>query len=507
MQDLFAGLLNGLLAGFQPFALLLVVIGLVIGILIGAAPGIGGAAGLALMLPFALTMTPANAIILFVSTLVGAGFGGSIPAVLLKIPGEPSTMLTSIEGYPFHLRGEGGKALLVCLYASVVGQVFSVFVFVLFVVPLSQIAIHLLYPEMFAVIMLGLVACAGLMGKSLLKGLVAIGLGCLLALVGFDPVSGVPRLTFGIPDLEGGLDTVPVVIGLLAVRELVNTAADVMQPNLKPPGGSKFLYPGWLKRPERQEVNGAIWIGALIGTFIGLLPGAGGTVASFLSYDVAKRFSRYRHEFGKGTRLTGIAAIDSANNATVGGELIPTLGLGIPGAPAMVVMMAVLAAQGLFPGPQLLKTSPELLYATFGGLMVATLFLAIIGYLSIIPSLFISYMSRAGLLVGTSVLVIVGLYSLRWSLFDVWTGLGIGVFGYFAERYAFPIAPMALAFVLGPMLESNLRRGLILTRGWEGFVERPVTAVLLLICVVFLVLPLLRRLLRPRPTTMTSGAA
>lgn len=498
MQELLSGLFNGLLTGFQPMSLLLIVFGLIVGILIGAAPGIGGAAGLALMLPFALTMPPSHAIILFVSTLVGSGYGGSIPAVVLKIPGQPSTMLTTIEGYPFHLRGQGGKALLVCLWSSVIGQVFSIFVFVLFVVPLSQVAVKLLFPEMFAIILLGLLACAGLMGSSLIKGVVAIAIGALLALVGFDPVSGVPRMTFGVPELGGGLESVPVIVGLLAVRELVNMAAEVKQAPLQPAGGRKLLRPGWLSAAERKEIRGATALGAVIGTFVGLIPGAGGTVASFLSYDTAKRFSKDRAEFGKGTKLKGLAAIDSANNSVIGGELVPTLGLGIPGAPAMVVLMAVLAAQGLFPGPELLRTAPELLYATFGGLMVATLLLAIIGYLSIGPSVYISNLSRPGLLVGTAVLVIVGVYSLRWSLFDVWTALIIGIFGFFAEKYGFPIAPMALAFVLGPMLESNLRRGLVLTFGWEGFVTRPVTLVLLLLCAAILLSPLVRMISKRR---------
>jgi putative tricarboxylic transport membrane protein len=467
-------LLEGLMVALQPGAILLLAGGLILGIVVGAAPGMGGTVGLTLMLPVALAMTPENAIMLFVAILVGASFGNSIPAVLLKVPGSASALLTAVEGYPFNQRGEAGRALLVCLVASVVGQLFSIFIFVLFVVPLAHIAIRLLYPEMFAIILLGLLAAAGLMNRSIVKGLIAVAFGLLLAQIGTDPVTGASRLTFGVDQLYTGLQLVPVIVGLLAVRQLLVSAGEIAQAPGKT-GRPAFLKAKWLSREDRKAMRLPVLVGALLGTAIGAVPGAGGSIASFVSYDLAKRLSKDKSEFGRGTTVKGLAVVDSSNNSVIGGELIPTLGIGIPGAPPMVVLMAVLSAQGLIPGPHLLSSRPSLLAATFGGLIIATLLLMAIGYLFIGPSIYLSKISQAATLLVTSVLIVIGVYSLRWSMFDVWLALIMGVIGYFAEKHDYPVAPMALAFVLGGIMESSLRRGLIMSFGWEGFFTRPVT--------------------------------
>jgi putative tricarboxylic transport membrane protein len=473
-MEIFNQLLGGLSVGIQPMSILMVSIGLIVGILVGAAPGMGGVVGLALTLPLALRMTPELAVILFVAILVGQGFGNSIPAVLIKVPGTTSAVLTVIEGYPFHLRGESHRALLVSLLSSVQGSFFSVLVFVMFVGPLAAVAVRLLNPEIFAIVFVGLLACAGLMNGQFAKGMVAVGIGLLLATIGTDPVTGSERLTFGVDRLFTGLSVIPVVIGLLAVRQILESAGELLQvPRLKEK--FKSFNVGWLSKEDRKSMRFPSAVGAVLGTFIGAIPGAGGSVASFISYDAVKRMSKDKTEFGTGTGVKGLAAVDSANNSVVGGELIPTLGLGIPGAPPMVIVMAVLSAQGLIPGPKLLTTRPGLLYATFGGLLVATVLLIFYGYLSIGPSIFLSKISPPATLVTTGVLVVIGIYSLRWSIFDVWVALGMGVLAFFFEKYGYPVAPMALAFILGAMMEASLRRGLIMTFGWKGFITRPVT--------------------------------
>lgn len=475
-------LIEGLQVGIQPQALLVICIGVLIGIIVGAGPGIGPTVGMIVSLPFVLKMTPENAVLMLVSILVGSGFANSIPAVLIRVPGTSSAILTVIEGNPFHQRDESGRALLVCLTSSVVGQLFSMLTFILFVVPLSRFGVKLLFPEMFAIILLGLFAAAGLVNRQIIKGTVAVAIGLVLATVGPDPITAQPRFTFGIDMLSTGLSVIPVVIGLLAFREVFASSREIAEAeSSRSRMPSRRLKVGWfprLKKGDFKEMRMSLVLGSGVGTFIGAIPGAGGSIASFLAYQVVKMTSKDKSQFGKGS-IKGLAAVDSSNNAVNGGELIPTFGLGLPGAPPMVVILALLSAQGIQPGPRLLETRPILLYATFGGLIIATLVLAVMGYFSIGPSVYLSKLDPSATLVVTACLVIVGVYSLRWSLFDVWVALAMGLLAYVLEKHDYSVVAVALAFVLGGILESSLRRGLVMTFGWVGFFTRPITLVIL----------------------------
>jgi putative tricarboxylic transport membrane protein len=478
-------LLEGLHYGLQPEALVVIAAGLLVGIVVGAAPGIGPTVGMTIAVPFALNLSPSNAVLLLVSILVGSGFSNSIPAVLVKVPGTSSAILTVTEGNPFQVKGEAGRALLICLTASVVGQFVSIVAFILFVIPLSRFGVKLLFPEMFAIILVGLFAAAGLVNRQVVKGFVAVSVGLALATVGPDPITGQSRFTFGSSNLAIGLSVIPVVIGLLAFREVFAASKRTTDTPVR----VGRLKVGWfprLKRGDGREMAAPIGLGSVVGTVVGAIPGAGGSIASFLAYQVVRSASRDKSQFGKGS-IRGLAAVDSSNNAVNGGELIPTFGLGLPGAPPMVVVMAVLSAQGLQPGPRLLETNPELLYATFGGLLVATLLLAVMGYFSIGPSVFLSKISPAATLVLTTALVVIGVYSIRWSLFDVWVALAMGVLGYLMEEYGYSVVAVALAFVLGGILEASLRRGLVMTFGWVGFFTRPVTLGILVLALIIMV--------------------
>lgn len=490
-MDLMDSLTAGLAAGFQPYAFMLIVFGVVAGILVGAAPGMGPTVGMAIALPFVLSMSSEHAIFVLVSILIGANFGNAIPAVLIHVPGTPNALLTAIEGHPMLKRGEGAKALMIALVASTIGQLIGVVLFILFVVPLAKIAIKLLYPEIFAVIVFGLLAAVGLTGANIAKGLVSIALGLLLGIVGPDPVTTVPRLDFGVTELSIGLDIVPLVVGLLALQEVFKQAGDPIE---SAPHRMRPVLP----KPWEFDIR-PIWapllVGALIGTAFGILPGAGATAAMFVSYAAVRFVSKHKDMFGKGSE-EALAGVEASNNAAAAGELVPTFGLGIPGGAPMVVLMAALTAQGVFVGPSIMQTQPQLLYSVFGGLLVATMVMAVVGYLLIWPSVYVGALSKAASVTLTLVLVVIGIYALRWSMFDVWVTVGMAMLGYAMTRLDYPIAPAALAIVLGYLLEKNLRVGLIMTDGFTGFVSRPITAALLGFAVLSVAVPVVMTLRR-----------
>lgn len=500
MESILDRLAAGLAAGFTFEALFIITAGIVIGIVVGAAPGLGPTVGMAVMLPFALTLSPEHAVFLLVAILVGSGFGNSIPAVLVKVPGTAGALLTVEEGYPFQQRGEGGRALLICLVSVVIGGAIGTLVFIAFVIPLSAFAIRLLFPEVFAIVVFGLLTAVGLISGQVAKGLIALAFGLLLAVIGSDPVSGLPRYAFGNPNLSFGLHVIPVTVGLLAFREVF---LDARKPDFAW-GRVNSLSVRWLSSADWKAISWPVAVGTGIGLVLGAVPGAGATVAAFVAYQAIKSIARDKSQFGRG-HPGALAGIDASNNAAAAGELIPTFGLGIPGGAPMVVVMAALTAQGLIPGPTLLQTRPELLYATFGGLMSATLVLAIVGYLIIGPSVYLSRLSRPAVITTTMLLVVVGTFSLRWSMFDVWVCFVMGLIGYVMTRRGYPVAPAALGFILGKMMEASLRRGLIMADGWIGFLSRPGTAIMLGLAVIAVTAPPLVQFIRHRRGRGTSA--
>jgi putative tricarboxylic transport membrane protein len=487
-------LVNGLSTASHPQAIAMIILGVFVGLLVGAAPGIGPTLGMIVLLPFALKLSSENGVLLLVSVLVGSGFGNSIPAVLLNVPGTSAAMLACVEGHPFHRKGESGRALLVSLISAVTGQFVSIFVFILFVIPLAHWGIKLLFPEMFSIVLVGLFAAAAFVNRQVIKGIVAVAIGLLLAQIGPDPTTGTLRLTFGNDWLATGLSEIPVITGLLAFREIFRLSERVAVARVRT-GRVKISWFPRLKKGDVKEIALPVAWGVGVGTVIGAIPGAGGSVASFLNYQLVRTVSRDKSQFGRGS-LRGLASVEAPNNAVIGGELIPTFGLGIPGAAPMVIILALLSAEGVQPGPNLVHTNPTLLYATFGGLLVATLVKAVMGYLAIGPAIYLSKLSPTGTLLGAVLLVTVGIYSLRWSLFDVKVALAMGALGYLLERFGYSVVAAALAFILGGILESSLRRGLIMTFGWEGFFTRPVTMAILIAGLFLALAPPLGRLAR-----------
>lgn len=488
------GLLGGLSAALTLTNVLVIVIGVALGIAVGAAPGMGPTMGMAVALPFIIRFEPEPAIFLLMSIAVGAGFGNSIPAILFGIPGTPAALLTAIEGKLLADRGESRRALFTALMSSVVGQFFATLVFIIFVIPLARVAVKFLFPEIFALTVFAMLAVVGIAGRNPLKAVASVVIGFALGVFGPDPITGLARLDFGgvVPDsisfqLQLGLGVVPVLIGLLAVREIwlgseklpsVASRREAKEIGLKPPP----LH--WVK--DFRDNFGSTMFGTAIASFIGALPGEGPTVASFITYGSMYSRPKWKKDLGKGS-LRALGAIDAANNAASTTALIPTLALGIPGSAPMIIILALLGTQGLFPGPELVNSQPQLLQNVFGALIVATLVLLVLGYLTIGPSVYMANLSQGAVLASAMILVVVGVYSLRWSMFDVWVALAAGGVGYAMSKFDYPIAPAALAFILVPLLEKSLRRGLVMTDGPWAFFTRPITLTILLAGVAVLV--------------------
>ena len=464
-------------------------LGVAWGIVGGALPGISPSIAMALLLPFTQGMEPTAAIVMLAAVYVGAEYGGSIPAILIRTPGTSSAAATVIDGFEMNRRGRGGEALGISLMSGLVGGLFGLLVLVLATGPLARVALAFTPPAYFALGVLGLSAIAGLSGRSLLKGAMAAVLGLMVATIGTDPVSGVARFTFDSPDLLNGIRPIVVMVGLFAVTELI---AQVVEPDWEKPTGqaARLKLPDWAmwKRLSRAQA-----IGAGIGAFEGATPGAAGSVAALLAYNEARRWSRHPQEFGKGSP-EGVAAPECANNVVTGTALVPLLGLGIPGSNSAAVLMGGLLLHGLTPGPMLFVKNPDVVYGLYAGLLVANIAMLILGLVILTPCLWLVTRPRHYLMAFILALVVTGVYAIEQSLVDVGIALGIGVVGYGLRYFGVPQLPMVLGAVLGFMVESNYRRSLVLSGGEHSiFLSDPVSLGLLIAAAVLVVYALAKR--------------
>ncbi len=428
------------------------------GIVGGALPGVSPSIAMALLLPFTYGMTPAIAIVLLGAVYVGAEYGGSIPAILIKTPGTNAAAATVIDGHAMYERGMGAEALGISLYSSVIGSLFGLVVLVTLTGPLARLALEFTPMSYFGLGILGLSIIGSLSGKSVLKGLAAGVLGLMIATIGTDPISGVPRFTFGSPELLDGVAPILVMVGLFAVSELLHQSsagawAKVASIRLRLPAAALR------KRLIKPQL-----IGGIIGTFEGIMPGAGGTVASFLAYNEARRWSSAKEEFGRGAP-EGIAAPETANNVVAGTALIPVLSFGIPGSNSAAVLLGGLLIHGLVPGPALFEENGGLITALYTGLFVASAGLLLLGMLVLPVCLWLVSRSKAYLMAFIYVLIFSGVYSINTSLFDVAIVLTAGLVGLVMRMAGIPLLPMVLGVVLGFLVESNYRRSLVLSGG------------------------------------------
>jgi putative tricarboxylic transport membrane protein len=434
------------------------------------------------------------------STYVGAEYGGSIPAILIRTPGTNAAAATVIDGYAMKQQGRAGEALGISLYSGFIGGLFGLVVLVLLTERLSTLALAFTPAAYFALGILGLSVIAALSGESLVKGFMAGVLGLMIASIGTDPVTGTNRFTFDQPELLSGIPPILVMVGVYAIAELFAQSADT----------------GWTSAPpERARItmpNPAMWrrialpqaIGSVIGTIEGVVPGGGGTVSSFLAYNEARRWSRHREEFGHGSP-EGIAAPEAANNTVACTALIPMLSLGIPSSNSAAVLLGGFLVHGLIPGPMLFVQHGDVVRGLYVGLLIANIAMLIVGYLIMTPCIWVVSRPRPDLTAFIYALVVSGVYSIEGSLFHVGVALAFGVVGYAMRIWKLPVLPIVLGVVLGFMVESNYRRALVLSGGdHRTFVQDRISVVLLGLAAVFVVGSLVRHARERSKSRITS---
>ncbi|MGA0539763.1 tripartite tricarboxylate transporter permease [Neotabrizicola sp. VNH66] len=483
-MDFLAPLIGGVSLLGDPMIWLAVAAGTVFGVIAGAMPGIGTTLAYGLVLPFTFVMPPVIGVAFLLAISVGVGYGNSIPAILMGIPGNPAAILTVIDGFTLHKRGESGLALGVSFVAALGGQILSIGMFVILVVPLMGMAYHFSFPEIFALYSLGIVALVSLAGDNIVKGLMAAALGLCIGLVGLDPINMVTRLDFGLRDLRSGFDEVAVVIGILAIGELFRSARQVFQWQDGSAGAEGNRFPSWKRiRPAVP----AMVTGTVTGTFVGAIPGAGATPAAMISYQVAQMLSKKPEEFGRGS-IEGIGANEAAQNASNSGELIPTLGLGIPVSGSMVLLLAALTVQGFVPGPLMVTNAPELLFAAIAGLLASSLLLLATGWGMARAMLKAVQLNRQVILVLSLAMIVIGVYAMNTKSFDIMVAMIAGCVGYGMLRYGYSTAACALGVFLGREFERSLRIGLNMNDNSAAqFFSRPITLVILLVALALLV--------------------
>jgi len=484
--------LGGMGILLDPFTVFMILAGTVLGITVGALPGISGSTTIALMLPITLGLDPVVSLAFLGSIYCAANFGGSITAILVNAPGDPSASATALEGYKMAERGEAGMALGISAVASAIGGIFSVVAMIIAAPLLARAAYSFGPPEYFALALFGLSMCGVVGGDSVLKNLMAASFGVLLATVGIDLTTGVERFTFGFYDLSDGVSFVAALIGLFAVGEMLDQATQqVGKPSLLKMDAVRI--PG---RKEFRKCNRSIWLGSVLGTLIGILPALGATTASLIAYNETRRWSKNRHEFGHGS-IEGVAGPEAANNAAVGGCMVPTLALGIPGSATTAIILAGLIVQGVRPGPHLFSEQPILLYAVFSSMLAANLLYLVIGLGAAKLFARISLIPPALLWPTVFVLSVIGAYGANQSMGDVWLMMGFGIVGFLFRRTGFSPAPLIMGLVLGAMVEESLKQSLLIF-GDEivsGFAGRPIAMTLLFITALGLLGPLLLRAL------------
>ncbi|MCE8021408.1 C4-dicarboxylate ABC transporter permease [Halomonas sp. MCCC 1A11036] len=472
------------------YIFLAIAAGTVLGLIFGSLPGLTATMGIALLLPLTFGMEPVTGMGMLLGVYCGAISGGSIPAALLNIPGTPSSVATTLDAFPMARNGEPGRALGLCIVASMIGGMVSVLIFAFMSPLIAEAALRFSAIEYATLGLFGLTIIASVSDKSLIKGIVAGLIGVLISLIGIDSLTGVVRLTAGIPALIGGVDFMAALIGLFALSQII-TDTTTSRSDQASEGRVRVnnAYPRFRETFRRWK----IWSSSsLIGSLVGAIPGAGGSIASFLAYDQAKRISRTPEKFGKG-HDEGIISCESANNGMTGGALIPMMTLGIPGDASAAILMGGLLIHGLQPGPMLFDEQANIAYGIIIAFLVANVFM--FSFQSVGIKLFVRVLQipRTYLLPFIMVMCILGAYGITGSLTSAWILLFFGIFGYFLNRHGFSAAPVVLGMILGYMVESNFRRGMTMHDGdWSVFFTRPISLAFVLLSILAIALPLYR---------------
>lgn len=495
-------MLENLALGFASFAdpivWAAVFFGALVGYLIGAIPGLGPSLGIALLIPFTYGMDPVVAMVGLVALYAAAEYGGAISAILINSPGTAAAVATAWDGYPLTKAGRASEALTVSIVASGLGMVVSTAFLVVTAVPLSELALRFGPGEYFALGIVGLSLVSGLSGGSPVKAMVSMSIGLAVATVGLDVQTGTPRFTGGNPDFFEGLPLVPIMLGLYALTEVLVMIEEGAAQKLKSAPITRLFA---LPMRTLYGLKGVIAHSSVVGYVIGVIPGAGPSIAAFLSYGLTKKLSKTPEEFGKGS-LEGLAACECANNAAVPGALAPLLALGIPGSATAAVLIGALMVQGVQPGPLLFTKSPEIPYTVFASLWLGVPVMIFIGLAGARIWAKVADIPRPAIAAIVTGVCFVGAYASEYSMYPVYVMVGAGLVGYVLRRLEFPLAPIILALVLGEMMEINFRRALITSQGdWSVFYSSPMTLGLLFLAALAFILPafgLLRGVVRKR---------
>jgi putative tricarboxylic transport membrane protein len=487
MVDL-ALLAKGFATVLSGYNLLALIMGSFMGIIIGAIPGLTATMGIALLVPFTFGMNPITGIVMLLGIYTGAIYGGGIASILIKTPGTPAAAATVFDGYPMAQKGMAGKAIGIATVASGIGGTFTALCLTFFAPILANFALRFSAPEYFALAVFGLSVTVTLAGRSPLKGFISGAVGLLIAMVGLDPIGGFPRFTFGMVELTGGFSFVPMLIGLFALSEGFRQVETI----LTAPKVKAVLTEILPKLRELKGLSVTFIRSCVIGLIVGITPAIGAETSCFVSYSEAKRTSKHPELFGTGI-LEGVAAPQTAENASTGGDMLPMLTLGIPGDAATAVLMGALTIHNLQPGPLLFRDHSELVHQIFGGMIVANFMFVILGLTFARFFARVINIDRRCLVPMIFIACMVGSYSINNVLYDLATCVFFGFLGYLMIRYDYPVSPMVLAQILGAMMESNFRRSLVMSRGDPSIlVTRPI-ALTILILAAFTTITAIRR--------------
>lgn len=491
MNDILYGLMNAL-----TLVNLFAALGsTTVGIIVGALPGLSAAMGVALLIPITFGMPADTALISLAGVYCGAMYGGSISAILLHTPGTSSAAATAIDGYQLTLKGKAGKALATASIASFIGGFLSTIALYTLSPLLASLALKFGPSEYFWLSIFGLTIIAGVSSGSILKGLISGAFGLVISTVGMDPMLGIPRFTFGFSSLLEGLPFTATLIGLFSMSQVLILSEKKIKEMDRPKELTDKIYLTW---EEIKRILPTSLRSTIIGTVVGILPGAGGTIASFMGYNEAKRFSKNKEEFGKGS-IEGIAGSEAANNAVTGGSLIPTLTLGIPGNSVTAILLGGLVIQGLRPGPDLFTIHGKITYTFFAGFGIVNIFMLILGLFGVKYFSKVSAIKDSILIPVIFALSVVGSYAINNRISDVWVMFIFGIVGYFVKKFDLNAAAIVLALILGPIGETGLRRALIMSKGdYRTLFNSAISWVLIIFSLLSLLSPIIMLKLEKR---------
>ena len=486
--------IQAILILFEPANLFLLVCAVLAGIVIGAIPGLTSAVAIGLLIPFTFSFSPHTAFILLLGIYVGGMYGGSIPAILMNLPGTPSAAVTGQDGFPMTKKGQGGEALGTSILSGTIGGIISCFFLVFLSLQLAQVALRFGGPEYFSLCLFAIVIVFVFSSDSALRGIVAAGLGLLLSTIGIDPIAPYPRFTFGLNEIAIGIPIVPATIGLFCVAEAFRMLEN---PGTRTTINGNFRGMGAAFKTMPRLAPG-ILRSSISGTLIGILPGTGATVASYLAYNTEKFLSKTPEKFGHGMP-EGVAAAESANNASTGGTMIPLLTLGIPGDINTLLLIGAMFVHGLIPGPTLFTDQLVLVYVIFGAMILSNMLILLLGFVFTKWVALIATVEKRYLIPIVLVIAITGPAISYGHVYYFWVAIFFGFVGYFCDRGGFPVLAIAMGLILGPILETNLRSSLMLPNVdvWMFF-SRPISGLFLVLTILLLVYATRREIIRWR---------